>query len=180
MSKRPCRGKQSHADAEAIVLFLEAQPDFQTTLPNMQIAARMGWLRHGGTVDKGRFRAAMNHLKDSIAADGKPCTGYVVHYRDSGPARALSLIADGVNVAVLQLEQHRGWLRIDKQRRTENRRHIASLEADRSVLMATMPGNKWAQDGYDILTRMVMDLDTDGYIRESTLIEYEVWAAVRV
>jgi hypothetical protein len=174
---KQCRGRQVHADAEALVEYLLAR-DGRVEQTNEAIALSLNMMlnRGGGhwVVDAGRFVRARNHVKDSVL-DDKPCCGYRLHYRTSARGGELTLIDPTGDLgphARTAVETIRGWLTRESQHHTENQRQVETVERLGDHALA-----RGDRVGYRLCTRMAVELDRDGSVSAPTMAEVQVWLA---
>lgn len=174
-----CTGtSQEHADAIAIVEFLmgnngtvEANQD--------EIARKLDMLKYEKrglyTTDVGRYNRARNHLHERVDVDGRPCCGYRIHYRRSGPISTLSLVDPSGDLgahAKAAIGTVRGWSSREKQHHTESQRMIKTVEALADHSLAN--GDK---HGYRLLQHVCIQLETNGTVPPGLMAELDVWLA---
>lgn len=177
MGKRCDGTSKVHADAMKIAEFL-IENNGTVEIPQDQLAHKLDMLKHEKRgfylVDKGRFSRARNHLMDSVAADGKPCCGYRVHYRRAGlistwslhdPSGGLGAHREGALGNLL------GWMSRERQHQTENRRQIGAFDA-----LADDVLRNGDREGYKLLQRAVIELDRDGTVLPETMALLQSWA----
>lgn len=139
---------REHRDAQMLVEhLLDANghvSDSQDT-----IARKLGMLRDCGggvlRIDSGRFHRSRNHVRDRVDPEGRPCCGYTIHYRRSGPDSALALVdptgdlGDHARAAVSTIL---GMVSRERQHHTENLRMIETVEllGDHALSQHRPPG----------------------------------------
>lgn len=176
-SERPCRARGSHDDAVALVDFL-LQNGGKTDIPAEQLAQTLGWEQRLGSarmVDMGRFQRARNHVKDGTAKDGKPCTGFRLHYRTSARENEWMLVdpSGGLphhrEVATREIQ---GDLQQQVAFRTINGRRIATAHAMGEMCLQSEPSDV---PGYQLMTRYAMELERFGAASDGTIAEMALW-----
>jgi hypothetical protein len=171
-----CRAGRGHDDALALVEYLIARGgSAQQTNETIAMALQMLVNRGGGNwqVDTSRFVQARNHVKDGTTEDGKPCSGYRLHYRTSARGSELTLIdpvGDLGPHASVAVETIRGWMTRESQHHTENHRQIETVERLGDHALA-----RGDREGYRLCTRMSVELERDGTVSPSTMAEVQVW-----
>lgn len=167
---------QVHTDAVRIVEHL-LDHNGQVVDTQEGIARKLAMFRdHGGGVlriDTARFHRARNHMRDRVDANGRPCCGFTIHYRKSGPNSHLALIdpsGDLGDHALAAKGLILGWASREKQHKTENLRmtETAELLGDHALAL----GDK---QGYRLMQRVSIELERDGTITAATMADLEVW-----
>lgn len=172
-----CRARGSHDDAVALIDFL-LQRGGKTDLPAEKLAEALGWEQRLGSarmVDMGRFQRARNHVKDGTAKDGQPCTGFRLHYRTSARDNEWMLIDPSGS-----LDHHRevavrdliGDLQQQVAARTINGRRIVAGHAVGDMALQQDPSDV---QGYQLMTRYVMEIERFGAASDGTIAEMMVW-----
>lgn len=175
-SLKKCRGGRGHDDALALVEYLMARAG-KVEKTNEQIALDLGMLvsRGGGMhqVDGSRFTQARRHVQDGTTGDGKPCSGYRLHYRTSAKGGEFVLIDPSGDLgphATAIFESVRGWMVREQQHKTENLRQSETF--DRLGDHALSRGDK---SGYRLCARCSVELERDGTISPATIADLAVW-----
>lgn len=176
---RRCLARGSHDDAVALAEYMLARGG-QADKPAEQIALDLKWeQRLGGMrkTDTGRFQRARNHLKDGRAKDGKPCTGYSLHYRTSGKGSVWKLIdpAGGLQHHMdAAIEEIRGDIQQQVSFRTVNGRRIATAEQMAEwCLKADPPDGR----GHRLMLEYSMELRKFGAVSDGLIAEINLWLA---
>lgn len=178
-----CNGKpQGHADGLAVIELLLNEPKHEIAEPAREISRQLSWLQHIGAgryaANTRRFNIAVRHVMDGVASDGKPCCGYLVHYRGTGRKPVLSLIdpagqQGGRLRGLATLIGHHARL---AQHHTENRRMIAVHEGLADDLVHATPPDK---AGARINQVCATELERFGDITPETLGEFMAWATAQ-
>lgn len=174
-----CRARGSHNDAIALVEYLLARGG-KIDKPAEQIALDLRWeQRLGGMrqTDLGRFHRARNHVKDGRGADGRPCTGYSLHYRTSGQGSRWMLIDPAGDLAHhldAAIEELRGDIGQQVAFRTINGRRIATAEQMAEWCLKANP-----QDGrgHRLMIEYSMELKKFGALSDGLIAEINLWLA---
>jgi hypothetical protein len=179
---RVCDGtSQEHKDAEGIIAFvMDGGGNVETTHERIAVALDL-WRNHGGgirSVDESRYHRARNHARDRIDSTGRPCCGYTLHYRRSGPTSTLALIDPSGSLgshAGPAIATFRGWVSRERQHQTENQRQTETVEslADHALSV----GDKV---GYRLMQRVSIAIENDGSIPGSMMAEVEAWLGTLV
>lgn len=167
-----------HADAVALVEYLMEQKDSASTVPQMEIARKLDMVtRHGSSleIDTRRFYRARNHLHDRVDVYERPCCGFRVHYRGSGPASTLVLIdpsgdlGSHVRAVVASIA---GYISRKRQHDTEDSRMVESFRAlaDHCLSRGDMTGAK-------LMLRSQSEIERDNTISPQTMSDIEAWLA---
>ncbi len=176
---RRCLARGSHDDAVALAEYMLARGG-QADKPAEQIALDLKWeQRLGGMrqTDMGRFQRARNHLKDGRAKDGKPCTGYSLHYRTSGKGSVWKLIdpAGGLQHHMdAAIEEIRGDIQQQVSFRTVNGRRISTAEQMAEwCLKAETPDGR----GHRLMLEYSIELRKFGAVSDGLIAEINLWLA---
>jgi hypothetical protein len=178
-TEKRCLGRGSHLDALALVEYLMQQPHAETSQSAPEIARMLGWEKRLGmnrVTDLKRFHIARNHVKDG-RDQGKPCTGYSLHYRTSSAGNVWKLIdpsgslQDHIYAAASEI---RGDLQQQITFRTINGRRIATAEQMADWCLKATP-----QDGvgHRLMIEYSMELKKFGTVTDSLLAEINLWLA---
>lgn len=175
--ERVCAGTtKEHADAVRLVEYLIAH-DGTVEITQDELARKLNFRRNlgGGVerVDTKRYHRARNHVRDRVDENGRPCCGYTLHYRKSGPESWLSLIdptGDLGSHAKQAWGTVRGWVSRERQHHTENQRHVETLELLANHVLANND-----RHGYRLLQRAEIEIEQNGTISPNTIAELDVW-----
>ena len=175
--RRVCNGKSKvHRDALALVELMFKEGG-HVPLVNKDLAFALGFtIRRGSVVeiDMARFHRARNHTQDGIWKNGKPCCGYRLHYREIRGSTSFVLIDESAGAgeyALAYIAQLLGWLTRLRQRQTEDRRQIVTLEA-----LAGLARQLNDDVGSQICQRAMIELDEFATIKPRTIGEMTSWA----
>ena len=184
-SERVCAGGKVHRDAERIANHAILHGQFQTSDviriegTHGEFAKQLEFLLDDDNgfrrVDTGRYRRALNHLRDCVRDDGVPCTGLTTHYKQVQRGSGLWFI-DGmrkreqaVNAAVGVI---RGWAHQEKCQRTERRRMKETLQVFLDSLDANTQGH-----AYQLTTRVLISIEEKGVVPDGPMAEFEAFLA---
>lgn len=172
---KACRKGRTHDDGLALVEYIMARGG-KVEKTNESIAAELGMLKNlgGGVrqIDMSRFTQARNHVKDGTD-DGKPCSGYRLHYRSSGKRTEFALIdptGDLGSHVIAAIESVRGWMTREAQHKTENSRQVEVWERLGDHALARND-----KVGYRICVGAAVDLDRDGTVSNQTMADAALW-----
>lgn len=175
-NKKRCKvDSQVHRDAAGIVEYVH-QHGGELHISHKKLGKACGIEAHVANglyrVNDRRVYAALTHLKESVDANDRPCCGYRVHYKHSGPDAILRLIdpLDEHDVIRSGIETIRGWFQIEKRQLTENRRQVNVLET-----LAEQAFSNGDRFGYDVCRNAMHDLEKDGRLSAATQAELSVW-----
>lgn len=169
---------QEHSDAQAIVEYLLDRNGHAEDTQG-SIARQLGMLRDAGRgiyqVDTGRFHRARNHIRDRVDENGRPCCGYTLHYRRSGPMSDLALVDPGGDLgehAKAAIATVLGMVSRERQHHTENQRMIETVELLGDHALANED-----RQGYRLCQRTSIEIERDGTISPPTMSALELWCA---
>jgi hypothetical protein len=183
-SERYCAGGKVHRDAERIAEYAieHGQEQGSDVLvlwgTHDEFAAKMGFIEeYNGfrRINSGRYRRALNHLRDCVDSDGSPCAGLTTHYkqvkRDSGLwfIDGMRKREHAVNATVGVL---RGWAHQEKSQRTERRRMKETLQVFLNSLDANTQGH-----AYQLTTRVLIKIEEEGVVPDGLMAEFESFLA---
>jgi hypothetical protein len=181
-TEKRCLARGSHNDAIALVEYLLARGG-KDDKPAEQIAQDLRWeQRLGGMrqTDMGRFHRARNHVKDGRSKDGRPCTGYSLHYRSSALGSHWMLVdpsGDLGHHTLVAAEELRGDIQQQVAFRTINGRRIATAEQMAEMCLKQAPPDGV---GHRLLLTYTMELKRFGAISDELIAEIMVWLSGKV
>lgn len=177
-TEKRCLARGSHDDAIALVEYLLANSG-KTDLSAEKLAVELGWeQRFGGGMrqsDMARFHRARNHVKDGRAKDGKPCTGYSLHYRASGQGALWMLVdpsGDLDHHLHVAIEKMRGDIQQQVAFRTVNGRRIADCEQASELCLKRGDGI-----GHRLMLEAAMEYRKYGALSDPLIAEVNLWLA---
>lgn len=176
-TERKCRGRGSHADALVLVEYI-LNSGGRTNLTMDQLAQELGWEQRVGSArvtDLKRLQIARNHVKDGLAKDGKPCTGFRLHYRTSARENEWMLIdpSGGADHQMeIALREIQGDLQQHVAFRTVNGRRASAAHAAAEMFLKA--GNT---EGYQRMTSLAMEYERFGAPSDQTIAELNLWLA---
>lgn len=173
---KKCRAGRTHDDALQLVEYIMARGG-KVQKSNEAIADDLGMRKNRGggvrLVDMPRFAQARRHVQDGTSPDGKPCTGYRLHYRSTARDTEFALAdstGDMGSHVVVAIESVRGWLVRERQHQTENHRQIEIWERLGDHALARND-----KTGYRICMRAAIELEQDGTVSSKTMADANVW-----
>lgn len=179
-TEKSCRARGSHQDALAIVNYF-IDHNGHVELVREALVEELNWwtrLSNGmKQLDLPRFARAVNHLKDGRTNDGKPCTGFSLHYRTSGRTSSWMLVdpAGDVNHRLdVAIETIRGDIQQEVAFRTVNGRRKANAEQAAETCLKQDDGV-----GHRLLLTYAVEIERFGAVSNGLLAELNDWLAAR-
>lgn len=183
-TERLCGGGKAHRDAERIAEHVLAQGEWRgddalvLQGTHEEFAEKIGFVEeYNGfrRVNHGRYRRALNHLRDYVDADGIPCAGLTTHYKQPQSGSGLWFV-DGTrkreSAAQNAIGILRGWAHVEKSQRTERRRMKETLQVFLNSLDASRDGY-----AYQLTTRVLIKIEEEGAVPDGLMAEFEAFLA---